>query len=331
MCGSRTPEGRTVTGGVRELAPGYHVIHTSFAAVPLHLPILTGEGLVLIDAGAAETPDAAVFSAIADLGRDPAEVRMVALTHAHHDHFGGVSNLKRRSPRLRVAVHRADVTWVEDHDRYWRELFGRFEPEYTPSEEERAVVLDQAGEPTVVQHVLDYHDELDTCGAGPLKVLPAGSHSAGSVAYYQKDHGVLATGDALQAYGTPLLDGTEAFPIYENIAAYRSMLTQFCDVDIQWLVDAHRGVLSDDEARELLLACERFPDTFTEQLLETLTAVGEPMPLTEIAHAVQSAHYPRANRSIQLYVTTDLHLRELVRQQLLEPLRINARKHWAVV
>jgi len=331
MCGSSGPgTGQADLEGVRQLVPGYYVIETSFASVPLHLPMLVADGVTFIDAGIAETPPS-MFRALAGVGRTPEDIRRVALTHAHHDHFGGLANLKHRAPQVRVAVHRADVTWVQNHDTYWRELFGRFEPEYSPDESERAVILDQAGEPTVVEQVLDYGDDLELGDANELRVLAAGSHSRGSVAYYLEDAAILATGDALQAFGTPLLDGSVAFPIYEDLNSYRKMLTSFSSIPTECLVDAHRGVLYGQQIEDLLGESRRFLATFSEQLLHLLARADRPLALTEVAHQAQEIYHPLANRGIQLYVTTAVHLDELVDQDLVEEVLIEDRKAWAKV
>jgi glyoxylase-like metal-dependent hydrolase (beta-lactamase superfamily II) len=317
-------------GVLRTVAPGYHVLCTRFATVPLYLPILTGDGIVVIDSGITDTPDVAILPALAELGRTPAELAMVALTHGHHDHFGGVAALRRAAPDIEVAVHHADARWVESFDRYWRELFERFLPEVDSGPEERSVVLEQSGAPVAVTRPLADGDLVEVAGCAPLRVISThGSHSAGSVGYYEPEQGILATGDALQAFGTPLEDGAEAFVIYEDVDGYTAMLEEFGALEFRCLVDAHRGILGADQGRALLRVCAQFPQRFSEQLLDQFAAGGPPRALSEIAHTVQSEHYPRAARTTQLYITTDLHLRQLVRTGHLVPNVADGRTHWS--
>ena len=54
----------------------------------------TGEGLILIDTGISESLYLMV-DAIYRLGRRPEEIRMILLSHAHLDHFGGAAAMSR--------------------------------------------------------------------------------------------------------------------------------------------------------------------------------------------------------------------------------------------
>ncbi|QTI87278.1 MBL fold metallo-hydrolase [Streptomyces sp. AgN23] len=331
MSGGLPSGAGTDKGALRELVPGYQVLCTRFAAVvPLYIPVLTGpEGVVLIDSGISDTPRQAIGPALKGIGRGLEQIRAVALTHGHHDHFGGLAQIKEFAPDAQVAAHHADARWVEDFGRYWRELFERHLPEIDPGPGERSVVLEQAGHPVAVDRPLAPGDLLDTWGCPPLYVINAhGAHSAGSVGYFQPDHGVLATGDSLQLSGTSLVDGSEAFPIYEDIDAYRAMLAEFEAVGFRWLVDAHRGVLDEERGRELLRHCREFPERFSEQLADLFADDDAPRTLREAAEETGARHYPRANRTAQLYITTELHLRRLVRDGVLVARIEHGTKTW---
>jgi glyoxylase-like metal-dependent hydrolase (beta-lactamase superfamily II) len=62
-------------------------------AVNTFLIDLGDEDLVLVDAG---TPGDAgrILDAVGELGRDPADVRHILVTHCHVDHAGGLAELK---------------------------------------------------------------------------------------------------------------------------------------------------------------------------------------------------------------------------------------------
>jgi glyoxylase-like metal-dependent hydrolase (beta-lactamase superfamily II) len=62
-------------------------------AVNTFLIDLGDEDLVLVDAG---TPGDAgrILDAVGELGRDPADVRHILVTHCHVDHAGGLVELK---------------------------------------------------------------------------------------------------------------------------------------------------------------------------------------------------------------------------------------------
>src|SRR5690606_2684724 len=53
--------------------------------------ITTSEGIVLIDAGVAAEVEPVLLPGFAELGLDPADVKLVLLGHGHSDHYGGAS------------------------------------------------------------------------------------------------------------------------------------------------------------------------------------------------------------------------------------------------
>lgn len=56
----------------------------------------TNDGLILLDGGLRETPPR-ILESIAALGFDIRDVKVLLNSHAHHDHGGGLAELKRRS------------------------------------------------------------------------------------------------------------------------------------------------------------------------------------------------------------------------------------------
>lgn len=93
----------------RSLAPGVTRIATSRRDNAF---LVDGDdGLTLVDVGWAGAPDM-LLNAVAELGRKPADIRRVVITHAHPDHVQGAAELRRRTG-ARILVHRADAAWLE--------------------------------------------------------------------------------------------------------------------------------------------------------------------------------------------------------------------------
>ena len=69
------------------------------------------DGFTLVDVGWAGAP-ASLLSAVADLGRKPADIRRIVLTHAHPDHVQGAAELRRRTG-AQILIHQADQAWLE--------------------------------------------------------------------------------------------------------------------------------------------------------------------------------------------------------------------------
>jgi metallo-beta-lactamase class B len=51
--------------------------------------LTTPEGIILINSGYPDTGESVVAQGLKDLGLNPAEVKLILLTHGHSDHFGG--------------------------------------------------------------------------------------------------------------------------------------------------------------------------------------------------------------------------------------------------
>ena len=65
-------------------------------------------GAVLVDTGMPETAP----KLLEQLGERIGDLKLIVLTHAHTDHFGGLGAVKKVCPAP-VAVHRKDAPWVE--------------------------------------------------------------------------------------------------------------------------------------------------------------------------------------------------------------------------
>jgi metallo-beta-lactamase class B len=69
--------------------------------------ITTSEGIVLIDAGVAAEVEPVLLPGLAELGLDPADIKLVLLGHGHSDHYGGASHFQSRYG-ARVGTTEAD-------------------------------------------------------------------------------------------------------------------------------------------------------------------------------------------------------------------------------
>ena len=154
---------------------------------------LGGDGLVLVDAG---TPDdaRAILNAVGELGKRPADVRHVLVTHCHADHAGGLAELKKATGAP-AYMHPTDAEMVRvgralrpltptpgplNRAAFW--LFLRNGPETLPA--------------TGVEHEVTDGEVLPF--AGGIKAVHAPGHCAGQLAFFWPRHGgVLFAADAV--------------------------------------------------------------------------------------------------------------------------------------
>lgn len=71
----------------------------------------TSDGIVLIDAlNTVEEVDRLIVGGMKQVGLEPAEIKVVLVTHGHGDHYGGAPRVKEVAPAAKVVMSDADWT-----------------------------------------------------------------------------------------------------------------------------------------------------------------------------------------------------------------------------
>src|SRR5919199_2605308 len=86
-----------------------HRIQAPYGGNAVHLYLVRGAKLALIDSGAKDSPAAAVEPALRELGLSWSDVDYLLNTHGHPDHAGGNGEVKAAAPRAEIGLHRDDV------------------------------------------------------------------------------------------------------------------------------------------------------------------------------------------------------------------------------
>src|SRR5919201_1142955 len=95
-------------------------IQAPYEGNAVHLYLVRGARLALIDSGAADSPATAVEPALRELGLGWSDLDYLVNTHGHPDHAGGNGEVKAEAPRAEVALHRDDVALVEGVEAHLR-------------------------------------------------------------------------------------------------------------------------------------------------------------------------------------------------------------------
>src|SRR5438132_8125585 len=95
-------------------------IQAPYEGNAVHLYLVRGAKLALIDSGAGDSPQAAVGPALRELGLDWSDLDYLLNTHGHADHAGGNGELKAAAPQVHIGVHPEDEYLLHGPDAHLR-------------------------------------------------------------------------------------------------------------------------------------------------------------------------------------------------------------------
>jgi glyoxylase-like metal-dependent hydrolase (beta-lactamase superfamily II) len=166
-----------------QLAPGVLRIATSRGDRDNAYLIEEEDGYTLVDVGWQRAP-AAIMARLAQLGRQPTDIKRIALTHAHPDHVRGLAELARRSG-AQVLIHQDDAPWLEA---------GRVPAAGRSGQLGRAIDTLPLLHWTPIRPDILLGDD-DTVAS--LRVIPTPGHSPGHIAFLHEPTRALLVGDAV--------------------------------------------------------------------------------------------------------------------------------------
>ena len=170
------------------LGPGVFRIPTQFRSAINSFALVDDDGSVtLIDCGVKKAP-ARIVAALAAIGKTPADVNRIVLTHVHPDHAGGAAEMSRLTGAP-VLTHADDAEYaragrppISDPSFLSGRLFTR--------------VVGRVGFPAFeVAASLRDGEILDV--AGGVRVVHTPGHSPGHVSLLHEQTKTLITGDAI--------------------------------------------------------------------------------------------------------------------------------------
>ena len=261
-----------------EIANGIHLIKNPHSTYFVSSVLLMGESLILVDAGRVESPETSIYPAIKALGRDPQEISLLILTHAHWDHCAGAAQIKRETD-CEVAIHSKGEAFLTDPKRVAKELKSRF------SEIPTGKLADfEAVKPEIV------FSEGSTIALDgrELKVLHTPGHSAGSCCIVEPDLSLYITGDSIQGRGErrPLL--------FHDSRAYVTSMKRLLREPIEAIVNGHpfppsgKGVLRGEATKQHIEESIKAVEELTDTIMEVLNESDGPMSLIETQEAARA-------------------------------------------
>ncbi len=222
-----------------EIIRGIHAIPGTHIS---RVYLVEGDDLTLIDAGMPWSAGR-VFSYIRSIGRQPAELRRILMTHNHPDHTSGAPGILRQSS-AHVAAHREDSHYHDSgRSLSYMGVFSALDVRI----------------PFLRLTRLDYivEDGELIPAAGGIRVLHTPGHTPGSVCYFLEQEGVLFSGDTIFS-DQGRVSRSMPFPGNDK-ERYQRSLERLTALDFDILCGGHGSPLVGDASREFRKMMNRKP------------------------------------------------------------------------
>ena len=188
----------------------------------------SARGHVVIDSGYGKHVPLTLALVASRRGLDGGELSCVVNTHCHSDHMGGNAALKR-AYGCAIAVPAADAPLIEAWDT-------------------RALLLDYAGQ-QAERFTVDRRLEAGTAevwGDLEWQLLAAPGHDMAALVFYNPEHGILVSGDALWEDGFGFVMPPEMDPA--ALPATRATLDMLARLPVRVVIPGHGEPFADCSA-----------------------------------------------------------------------------------
>ena len=223
---------------MRELAPGVHVLGGTKGGHVRSFLFESNAELTLVDT-LFENDGRRVLDAIRTLGRKPADLKQIAITHAHRSHLGGLAALKRETG-ARVLAHEWEADIVSGERPAQSVGLNPTAPYRTYPFQVGIFLNRPRHRPVPIDESIGDGDAI-----GPLQVLHVPGHSPGHLGFFFAEHRVLVSGDAIATW--PRFEG--GWPAFTlNPDQHADSLRRLAALDAAVVGVGHGDPITDDAA-----------------------------------------------------------------------------------
>ena len=225
------------------------------AGGPVNVYLLEEEdgALTLFDSGLGSTEArAALAEGFGRLGRSPADLRRIVLSHGHVDHYGNAQNLVEAAGRpVEVLAHAADVGKVAADGQRWRDKMGFYGSYLMRLGVPPEVLMALAGELGGGYDLARRVDRVRALAPGErlrfrhfeAEVLHMPGHTSGLVCLWVEAHGLFLAADHLleRVSPNPIIElgpeGEEGF--FRPLVAYLASIARTRELPIRLVLPGH--------------------------------------------------------------------------------------------
>ena len=239
----------------------------------------------LIDCGSGtDSSHNDLLNGLNQAGLQPTDLTHILLTHAHIDHFGGLTKLKPLT-RAKLGVHELDLQTVAHHEARLALISRRlasFLAETGLAEEtvDQLLSIYRFTKALYQSVPVDFTYEAIDMHVGPFEMIHLPGHCPGHVALRLDD--VIFCGDMIVEGVTPHLSPESINP-FSGLAHYLESLSrlQHWSKDARLFLNGHDDVITD-----LLARVDATHKNLIRRMSKAVDALSEPVTIAEVCIAV---------------------------------------------
>ncbi len=244
-----------------------------------------GETRTLIDAGSGiEKSHQDLLDGLQKAGIQPADLTHILLTHAHIDHYGGLSPL-RPITQAKIGVHELDVQTVVHHDAHQVLLGRRFvsfldQTGLTEDKRDQLISLYHFTEAFYRSVPVDFTYEATGMRLDPFEFIHLPGHCPGHVAIRVDD--VVFCGDMVVEGITPHLSPESIYP-FGGLDHYLESLSRlrYWAREARWILNGHDQAFADLPAR-----IDATRENICRRMGKGMDALADALTMEEICSAI---------------------------------------------
>ena len=270
--------------------------------------VVGGERLLLVDSGIDGTIAEHVTPALAELGRSPAEITDVVVSHADVDHYGGNSELRRLAPQARIRSSAQDRPWIESWQAISRDRYGWYRGHGLDYDEATWAWLENAAGPDTPLDGTVSDRELIDLGGITVEVVGLPGHSPGHLGVVHNDSRTAIVMDAVLERGLYTTDDELISPPpYASVAAYRGTIDRLRELRPARLGTSHYAPIEGEPAVTTFLDGSAGFVADLDAAVDAELGV-DPQPLEHYWRAADAALGPFEEMAVELARSVAAHL-----------------------
>ena len=265
-----------------EIIPGIHQLKIPIPNNPLFFInsylIKADQGCMLIDTGW-NTDEAfeALTSQLAEVDVSLSDLKYIAVTHIHPDHYGLVGRLEKHT-QASLIVHGIEQSLL--NSRYmnydslleemglWLKING-VPKEIMPTLQRASLEVQSFVDVAFSDHLV-HGGEHFSIGDYDLEVVWTPGHSPGHICFYEHSHKLLFSGDHVLKDTTPNVS-MHSQSISNPLVDYLNSLQQVAQLDVDLVLPGHGDVFTDLQNR--VKEIEQHHEKRLREMLNTLNGV----------------------------------------------------------